>query len=67
MNIDLGDKRGGTRMLTFLTNENPKEVASQFCQCMKLGPKTENQLIKMIEDKIKTFEEYNKIELKSNE
>ena len=34
---------------------------------MKLGPKTENQLIKMIEDKIKNFEEYNKIELKSNE
>jgi hypothetical protein len=27
MNIDLGDKRGGTRVLTFLTNENPKEVA----------------------------------------
>ena len=23
MNIDLGDKRGGTRVLTCLTNENP--------------------------------------------
>ena len=52
MNIDLGDKRGGTRVLTFLSNENPEEVAKNFCECMKLGPKTTAQLTKMIEEKI---------------
>ena len=46
LNIDLGAR--GHQVLQGLSNQNPKVIAEIFCKKHKLGPKTEDKILKMV-------------------
>ena len=62
LNLDMGHR--GLFVLHGLDNQDPSDIAMDFCQKHLFGPRTAGQVAVLVADKIKQFTEYAGHELK---